>query len=113
MSMVELSAAVIKARHDLGITQEDVERRGGPSVATLGTIERRRNVGLRPKTLRTLDIALGWPLGTAGALLQGKAEPPSSPPTSSTSNTLAELVAASVAAGRMRVLAGWFGGAPR
>ncbi|MGA6164284.1 helix-turn-helix domain-containing protein [Amycolatopsis magusensis] len=68
-----LGHATQRRRERLKITQEDVaERFGGPSVASLRTIENAQAGNYRAKTLFSLDHALSWPRGTAMALLTGQ-----------------------------------------
>lgn len=67
-----LGAASQLRRALLGVTQEDVaEKLGGPSVATLRTIENAQADNYRAKTLFSLDGALAWPRGTSVTLLTG------------------------------------------
>ena len=59
-------------REILGLTQEDLsEKFGGPSVASLRTIENAQSDKFRAKTLASLDSSLGWPRGTSPLLLTG------------------------------------------
>ena len=68
-------ASYVRERRDaLGLTQEDVATRGGPSTATLRLIETaspESPVAFRPKSLRQLETALGWEEGSAHAILRG------------------------------------------
>lgn len=68
-----LGLAARQRRELLRITQEDVaERFGGPSVASLRTIETVQSESYRAKTLYSLDAALSWPRGASMALLSGR-----------------------------------------
>lgn len=61
-------------RETLRLTQEEVaEKFGGPSVASLRTIENAQAAGYRPRTLAALDSSLAWPAGTALLMLTGDA----------------------------------------
>ena len=71
-----LAEAVKNARYELRLRQEDVEARGGPSVATLRNIESGKIQAPRPRTLRALDDSLRWVPGTAAALFEGRAAEP-------------------------------------
>lgn len=66
---VSLGRAVVQRRTELGLSQEEVADSGGPSVASLRTIEHESAEAYRPKTLTSLDRALGWPVGTSAGLL--------------------------------------------
>lgn len=70
-----LAEVVRRRRERLGITQEDVVRVGGPSIGTMRTIENAQADSFRPKTLRSLDVALGWEPGASQLLLGGFADP--------------------------------------
>jgi hypothetical protein len=70
-----LAEAVRRRRERLGVTQEDVVRVGGPSIGTMRTIENAQGDSFRPKTLRSLDKALGWAVGTSEVLMDGSAHP--------------------------------------
>lgn len=68
-----LGEAARRRREVLGITQEEVaERFGGPSVASLRTIENGQSANYRAKTLFSLDAALAWPSGASITLLSGR-----------------------------------------
>lgn len=68
-----LGEAARQRREVLGITQEEVaEKFGGPSVASLRTIENGQSDSYRAKTLFSLDAALAWPSGASMALLTGR-----------------------------------------
>lgn len=59
-------------RQRLGITQEEVKARGGPSPSSVQSW--RHHEGARvsvreQETLRGLDLALGWPSGSAASLV--------------------------------------------
>lgn len=58
-------------REQLGLTQQEVAARGGPSTATLRIIESGVEGSYRVKTLRQLDVGLGWAPGSSSAVLRG------------------------------------------
>jgi transcriptional regulator with XRE-family HTH domain len=68
-----LGRAVKARRERLGLTQEEVASRGGPSTATLRNIEGAQGTGYRARTLYQLDEALGWTRGCAVAIAEGEA----------------------------------------
>jgi transcriptional regulator with XRE-family HTH domain len=68
----ERVARYVRARREeLGLTQEDVATRGGPSTATLRLIEGASLTTPRPKSLRQLETALYWGPGSALAIYRG------------------------------------------
>lgn len=73
-----LAAAIRERRDELGLTQEQVAARGGPSTATLRLLEGALQTSYRHRTYVDLDRALGWPSGHARAVLTGTAsvQPP-------------------------------------
>lgn len=66
-----LAKRVVERRTLLGLTQEDVRARGGPSTATMRLIEGALQSTYRPSILRRLEAALGWTAGSATAILDG------------------------------------------
>lgn len=60
-----------RRREDLGLTQAEVQARGGPSVATLRYIESAAQEGYRGSVLRNLERALDWPPDTIDTILAG------------------------------------------
>lgn len=54
---------VTKARNRLGLTQEELAAKGGPSTASLRLIEGAGQENYRMKTFRRLDYLLHWPPG--------------------------------------------------
>lgn len=66
-----LGHAVRERRTELGLSQVELWKAGGPSNSTLTTIESGRDLPVHPKTLRKLDFALGWPSGQSYHLLHG------------------------------------------
>lgn len=67
-----LATAVLNARYAAGLSQAQVAAGGGPSDTTLAAIEASEWRSGRPgPTLSKLDAGLGWPRGTASALLAG------------------------------------------
>lgn len=64
---------MVKARRDqLGLTQEQVSAKGGPSDTTMTKIENGDGKPPADLTLRKLDRALSWAPGTARSLLHGE-----------------------------------------
>lgn len=78
MSAESLARNVRQRRYELRMTQEIVQDNGGPSIATLRTIETGKTPSLRTSTGKRLDKALGWPDGTALMLLRGEISEPTS-----------------------------------
>lgn len=70
-----LAHAVLSRRTELGFSQIDVWRRGGPSNTTLTNIENGRQERLSNTTARRLDKGLMWMPGSAMGIWT-KAEPP-------------------------------------
>lgn len=65
-------AETVKARRNrLGLTQDGLHTRGGPSMARLRTIESGRPARYQPRTLRSLDTVLDWDIGTSAAIAIG------------------------------------------
>lgn len=58
-------------RLDLGLTQEDVRARGGPSTATMRLIEGGLQDGYSERTLSKLEQVLEWQRGSVKAALEG------------------------------------------
>lgn len=76
----ELLAHAVKARRALmGLTQENVEAGGGPSVATMRTIENAGAEAYRNRTLASLDSALYWARGAAWELISAPEDGPDIP----------------------------------
>lgn len=69
--MQRLAEAVRTRRTQLGLAQGSLASRGGPSVVTVGQIERGQAENVQPLTLAGLDTALAWPAGTAASILYG------------------------------------------
>lgn len=67
-----LGDAVRRRRERLGLTQQEVAGRGGPSTATMRQIEGALADGYRAKTLYALDEALGWFRGTCLSIFEGE-----------------------------------------
>ena len=68
----DLRAAVIARRTELGMTATDLQRASGLSARTIREVESgdtHRRFG--STTLARLDVALGWPTGTAYARWTG------------------------------------------
>jgi len=67
-----LAVAVRQRRAALDISQEDVRSRSGLSVTTISKIERGDpELTVQKATLRRLDLALEWRVGTAESWLAG------------------------------------------
>lgn len=67
-----LAYAVRARRERLGLTQKNVNQRGGPSEATMNKLEQARDTPLKPITLSRVDKALGWKDGTAHGIVTGE-----------------------------------------
>lgn len=70
---IKVAAAAFAARRgDLGLTQEDIPRRGGPSVRTVINFE---SQGTLPnaRSRARLERAVEWPLGEIGRIAAGPA----------------------------------------
>lgn len=65
-----LGVAVRRRRERLGLTQQEVAAKGGPSTATMRQIEGGLTDGYRAKTLYQLDEALDWERGTCIAIVE-------------------------------------------
>jgi transcriptional regulator with XRE-family HTH domain len=70
----ELGRAVRQRRAELRMTQQEVRAASGLSVTTISKIETgSHDLSVHDSTLRRLDLALQWPVGTAEAWLAGRA----------------------------------------
>lgn len=67
----KLAEAVKARRNELGLTQADIGRLGGPSPAIMGAIENNRATQLSPRLRRGLDEALQWEAGSVSRVLAG------------------------------------------
>ena len=67
-----LAAALRTRRERLGMTQEDVNARGGPSHQTLRLLENARPGVYQSRTFTTLEKVLGWSEGTIADILAGR-----------------------------------------
>lgn len=67
-----LGRYVRERRTELGLTQEEIATRGGPSTATLRLIEGGEQTAFRAKSLRQLADALHWTRESPRAILQGR-----------------------------------------
>ncbi len=76
MSWDKLGIDVRKRRRELGLTQPDVQERGGPSVATQRAIENDRVGRLSTRMRRALEDALEWEPGSIDAVLAGGSPAP-------------------------------------
>ena len=71
-----LGDQIRERREELGLTQEDVAQKGGPSTATQREIERGKPMRKRPAIYRKLETVLRLREGSAmQALLGGKIDP--------------------------------------
>ncbi|MFC0080579.1 helix-turn-helix domain-containing protein [Aciditerrimonas ferrireducens] len=70
-----LAAAVRARRHAQGWSQRAVAERGGLGLPTVVGVER-GTTAPRAFTCTRLDAGLGWPPGTAAAVLAGTGDPP-------------------------------------
>lgn len=73
-----LGKYVEERRRGLGLTQEDVRARGGPSTATMRLIEGALQDSYRPSILGRLERSLDWSAGSVQAILEGS-EPTEAP----------------------------------
>ncbi|WP_336794220.1 helix-turn-helix domain-containing protein [Gordonia malaquae] len=60
-----------RRREELGLRQDELKARGGPSTTTLTKIENATPPTPAPGTLRKLDHGLGWSSGSARRVLDG------------------------------------------
>ena len=67
-----LARYVRQRRDELGLTQEEVAARGGPSTATIRLIETAAQSAYRAKSLRQLAEALGWTPDSPLAILNDR-----------------------------------------
>lgn len=68
-----LARAARQRRAELRLSQEDVRAASGLSITTIGKIERGDpDLAVQKATMRRLDLALGWPVGTAESWYQGR-----------------------------------------
>lgn len=68
-----LAAAARQRRAELRLSQEDIRKVSGLSITTIGKIEKGDpDLVLQTATMRRLDLALGWPVGTAEAWYHGQ-----------------------------------------
>jgi transcriptional regulator with XRE-family HTH domain len=68
-----LAVAVRQRRAELAISQEHVRATSGLSVTTISKIERGDpDLNVQKATLRRLDLALQWPVGSAESWLEGR-----------------------------------------
>lgn len=66
-----LRLAVVNRIDELGLTYEEIGLRGGPSTTLLSEYKTGKPKTPPAKTLKKLDLGLGWPDGTARAMLLG------------------------------------------
>ena len=81
----ELAIAIRDRRAALGLAQGDLAQHGGPSLVTVGQLERGQIARPQPATLARIDAALKWGPGTSASILRGDArgtvEPAEAAPT--------------------------------
>lgn len=65
-----LAEVALARRNRLGMTQRGVADSGGPSAPTVRALETQSSM-MTPRTLRKLETALGWTVGTAATLVDG------------------------------------------
>lgn len=71
-----LARKVRRRRSELRLSQEDVREASGLSVTTIGKIERGDDdVRIQRATMRRLDAALDWPIGTCESVFEGREAP--------------------------------------
>lgn len=67
---------VVKARRErLGLKQEDLRRRQGPGVSTVGKVERAAQESFPLRTQHALENALGWERGAIESLMRAVSLP--------------------------------------
>lgn len=67
-----LGKLIFTRRHELGLTQENVEERGGPAPLTVSDYEKGKVPNKpQPRTLSRFDAALEWEDGSSAAVLKG------------------------------------------
>lgn len=108
-AVARLGDKVRARRAELNLTQIDVWRRGGPSNSTITEIESGEGSPTAP-TLQKLDLALGWPQGTAVRHLLGERmvrthqADPRTPLEKVPTETLAEIAAEALSELRRRIV---------
>lgn len=65
-----LAEVALARRNRLGMTQRNVADSGGPSAPTVRALETQSSM-MTPRSLRKLEAALGWALGTSRILIEG------------------------------------------
>ncbi|MGW4126275.1 helix-turn-helix domain-containing protein [Nocardia sp. NPDC004711] len=80
--VARLGTYIQARRHELGMSQIDLWKAGGPSNSTLTALESGSATSISTNTLRKLDHALGWEPGSGAKILAGGEPEPSqaSPP---------------------------------
>lgn len=76
MTHLNLAQWVRQRREELGLTQDEVAKFGGPSTATVRTIENGQAENFHRRTFAGLDQALQWQPGTASKLFNGEWDQP-------------------------------------
>ncbi|ANA85505.1 hypothetical protein PBI_BLUEBERRY_43 [Gordonia phage Blueberry] len=70
-NVARLGTYLVERRRQLGLSQLDVWKAGGPSNSTLTGIENGTAPKVSPSTMRKLDAALQWEEGSANRTLEG------------------------------------------
>lgn len=71
-----LARGIKDARGRLGITQKELARRSRVDISTIKNLEGRHTFGSWPRTISSVESALGKPEGWARALAEGRPLPP-------------------------------------
>lgn len=71
-----LAQFIKERRQELGLDQGGLKSRGGPSIVTVGKLERADTPDPQPSTLDRLDVSLGWERGSSAAVLAGRIDRP-------------------------------------
>lgn len=69
--LTRLADAIRDRRAELGLSQGDLADRGGPSIVTVGQLERAQIVRPQAATLKRVDVALNWTKGSSARVLAG------------------------------------------
>lgn len=104
MSWEQLGEQVRSRRTELGLTQEELAERGGPSTPTLRAIENNRAGRLSPRLRRTLERALRWQAGSVDAILTGGAATVEAQPSSVVAPELYALIDRLLSLIRMKIM---------
>ncbi|KAA1030128.1 helix-turn-helix transcriptional regulator [Pseudonocardia sp. EV170527-09] len=72
MDWQAVASAMNTRMAELDVTQVDLSRRSGVSVATLRTLQSGESRRRSPRTLSAVSEALGWPSGHLTAVAEGR-----------------------------------------